>query len=506
MGEGPWDQWTGTDSLLERLVAGGSARLEGSGNLTLEDEEDVQEANVPKGPGQVDFVLLCDFEEFRSPLSEAIQVRLVSRDDAAFEIVRGVRGEGLSPLPRYRLSGTVSVQRGELPVSISVTLDSRTLAPITLVAGEDSTEVKNITRVAIVDVATVGQFESAGKTTSCRAVLPNFAGEATVESGGARITVKEVSPESTSSLYAAESRGKLLPSAYLEVQRLHEDADEAVELALNDFGWLLSFYTGRRVHPFAWEGTAESDTVWHIQTTRVLTPFVTDGPRSCVSGTVSLEYFLGCAWKAWQELDERYRARLRGAVNLYTEMLSATFPTQRLALTTMYLESFRDLVLGSSTVLEAVNKDQKKFDPTKIAKAIRNTLRNEIKGSERLSPEEELALVELVKKLGPGQVNNLFRKTFKESLLELYKRAQLEVDPVEIGRFITERDKVMHGSWDSGREGTLNTYRLAEYGLNLLEKLLLRLLGYEGKYHNRVNVSTEDFPAGKFNWQSHQGI
>ncbi len=96
MGEGPWDLWAATDSLLERLINGRTARLEGRGTLELESEDGVQQDEAPEGPGQVDFALLCDFEEFRSPSAEAIQVRLVSRNEAAFNIIRGVRNEGLS--------------------------------------------------------------------------------------------------------------------------------------------------------------------------------------------------------------------------------------------------------------------------------------------------------------------------------------------------------------------------------------------------------------------------
>jgi hypothetical protein len=73
VGEGPWDKWEGTDSLLERIVNGTSASLEGTGVLELEDEEGSQESQVPKGPGEVSFTLLCDFEEFKLPhIEEAI--------------------------------------------------------------------------------------------------------------------------------------------------------------------------------------------------------------------------------------------------------------------------------------------------------------------------------------------------------------------------------------------------------------------------------------------------
>ncbi len=83
--------------------------------------------------------------------------------------------------------------------------------------------------------------------------------------------------------------------------------------------------------------------------------------------------------------------------------------------------------------------------------------------------------------------------------MELYEKSDLEVNSEELGRFIRERNAVIHGSWDSGRGGTLETYRLAEYGLNLLEMLLLRLFEYEGEYYDRTSGSIQYFPAGNTN-------
>lgn len=259
MGEGPWNEWGGTDSLLDRLVNGASARLEGTGVLELEeDEEGPQENQVPKGPGEVNFALLCDFEEFNSPNTETIQVRLISRDDAAFSVIRGVRSEGLSPLPRYRLSGSVSTSNGEVPIRMdAVTLGVRSL-PLTSIP-----EMK-ITRVARVGAVTVGSLESTKDLINCKLVIPNFAEEAVVEGGGVRITLNEISLETTEALHASESRGKVLPGSYLEVQRLQEDAGESVKLAVDDIGWLLSFYAGRRIHPLAWEGETNRGLGWRL--------------------------------------------------------------------------------------------------------------------------------------------------------------------------------------------------------------------------------------------------
>lgn len=483
MGEGPWDEWNGTDSLLERLVNGTSARLEGTGVLELEDEEGNSEFQMLEGPGEVSFALLCDFEGFKSPsMEDSIKVRLVSCDDAAFSVIRGASIEGFSLLPRYRLSGSISTEEGEIPVRLNaVTLDARTPAPI-------SATKREIRRVASVGMVTIGSLESTKDLITCKLVVPNFVEEqAVVEGKGVRISLKEISSEATHSLYAAESQGKFLPGSYLEVQRLQEDAGANIALAVDDFGWLLSFYAGRRIHPVAWEGETDSGTVWRIQNTQLLTPLGEDQPESCLSSVVSLQHFLQHSWRAWQSFNEQRRLRVRGATNSYVDILTATFATQTLALVTMYLERFRETFVGGSELLEGSGSKK-----NKVARELRQALRRAIDSSERLNDSEKNTLCESLRK-NPGKVNDLFRKSFRESLLELYGMLGLNIDEEQLARFIRERDVVLHGSWDSGREGTLGTYRLAQYGLHLLEVLLLRLFEYEGEYHNRVTQTAEDF-------------
>lgn len=496
MGEGPWDLWRGTDSLLDRLIYGKSARLEGTGILELEEDEgSAREPKAPKGPGRVRFALLCDFEEFRSPDSEAILVRLQSCDEAAFEVIRGHVTRPLEPLPYYRLSGAVSTELGELPIQMNaVTLDSRSIAPIDV-----SGEGEKISRLASVYVVTVGPLSSESSLSACKVVVPNFVDEATVEGAGVKIYLHEISSETTQQLSALESRGKVLPGSYLEVQRLQDDANENLKLAVNDCGWLLSFYAGRRIQPIAWEAETEQGTVWRIYDKQMVTPIDESHTPSCIYEVVTLEHFLQHAWEAWQGRSEGQRSRLKGAVNSYADVLSATFSTQKLALTTMYLERFRDLMFGSSTTLEEVNQE-KQINVNKIAKSIRKLLRDTIENNENLSDDEKCQLVESANGVGPGQVNSLFRKTVKEALLELYERANLEVSPEKLGKFIAERNKVIHGSWDSKLEGSLRTYRLAEYGLNLLEMLLLRLFGYQGEYRNRATASKEEFLFKDVDW------
>jgi hypothetical protein len=80
----------------------------------------------------------------------------------------------------------------------------------------------------------------------------------------------------------------------------------------------------------------------------------------------------------------------------------------------------------------------------------------------------------------------VLRKSFKDSLLELYDRADLSVDRSVLSGFIRERDNIIHGTWDASRDASIQTYYWAEYGLNLLERLMLRFFGYEGQYWDRV--------------------
>jgi hypothetical protein len=389
MGEGPWDPWKGTDSLLKRLIDGKSARLEGTGVLELQEEEDSWKSGAHEAPGQVNFVLLCDFEEFKSPYAEAIKVRLVSRDDAAFRILRG-KGDDrrFRPLPWYRLSGSILGDQGEIPVQMeAVLIDDR--APTLLGIPEKKKEVR---QVAPVGSVTVGPLKSMKELVICKVVMPNFVDEVTLEDRGVRVALSPISPEVTQSMYASESQGKILPGSYLEVQRLQEDAGESVELAVNDVGWLISFYAGRRTHPIAWEGETGRGTVWHIQNRQLITPLSENYANSCVSNVVPLEHFLQHAWIAWQIHNEQRRARLRGAVNFYADILSVTFSTQSLALTTMYLERFRHLMLGNSAVLQVINEDQEKIDANSMAKRVRSTLRTIVEHNENLTQMNNASL------------------------------------------------------------------------------------------------------------------
>ncbi len=63
-------------------------------------------------------------------------------------------------------------------------------------------------------------------------------------------------------------------------------------------------------------------------------------------------------------------------VNLYSQILASTYTIQQIALTAMYLERFRKLVLSNETVLEQIDAKEKGFDEYKVATMLKDTLNN----------------------------------------------------------------------------------------------------------------------------------
>jgi hypothetical protein len=254
------------------------------------------------------------------------------------------------------------------------------------------------------------------------------------------------------------------------------------------FGWLLSFYAGRAVHPIVWEGKTEDGPVWCIHANQI-TPLPIQEADPCLRPG-KLGHFLEVAFRAWLARNETERLRLKGAINSYKEILAAPFATQQIVLTAVYLERFRELFVGSSELLEGSNSKK-----DRVARNMAKTLKEAIDSSSRLNPGEKLRLSDSLD-TNRGKISDLFRKTFRESLLELYERADLDVDEEKLREFIAGRNKVIHGTYDASAEGAWKNVRLARYGLNLLEKLLLRLLRYEGEYYDRANDETVLLPEG----------
>jgi hypothetical protein len=191
---------------------------------------------------------------------------------------------------------------------------------------------------------------------------------------------------------------------------------------------------------------------------------------------------------------------LRSVVNLYAQILSSTYPIQQIALTAMYLERFRELVLSNETVLEQVNAKEKGLDEDKVAKMLKDTLSNLVEFVEGLDADDRGKLRRVINGIGGGHVSGLFRPSFQKQLTELYGRAKLPIDRDELRTFIEERNAVVHGYWDSSAEGAMRMHSLAEYGTNLLEKLILRFFRYEGPYYDRTINSIEQFDHKDPTW------
>ena len=235
-------------------------------------------------------------------------------------------------------------------------------------------------------------------------------------------------------------------------------------------------------------GGTEDGPAWCIHAHHI-TPLPVQDADPCLRPG-KLGHFLEEAFRAWLARNETHRLRLKGAINSYEEILAAPFATQQIALTAVYLERSRELFVSSSELLEGSNSKK-----DRVARDIAKALKEAIDSSSRLGPDEKKRLSDSLD-TNRGKISDLFRKTFRESLLELYERADLEVDEEKLGEFIAERNKVIHGNYDASAEGAWKNIRLARYGLNLLEKLMLRLLQYEGEYYDRANDETVLLPEG----------
>jgi hypothetical protein len=179
-------------------------------------------------------------------------------------------------------------------------------------------------------------------------------------------------------------------------------------------------------------------------------------------------------------------------------MLTAAFATQQIALTAVYLERLRELVVGGSELLP-VTSTFTNSQRERVESELRAGLREVIDRSSKLDEDQKKTLQESLKS-NSGKIRDVLRKSFKDSLLELYDRADLSVDRSELSGFIKERDNIIHGTWDASPDASIRTYYWARYGLNLLERLMLRFFGYDGRYWDRVTDSIEHFEHREPNW------
>ena len=421
-----------------------------------------------------------------------IKVSLDALDKGGKGILDWTPAQERAPMPRYDLAGSAEVG-GE---TMAVRLDPL-LVDHTLPADFHSMMYKDISFKVCADDG-LGE-----KPTSARAIVPNlFTPEVETETAGLRVRLEPGYPDAEHSLSDPDNAGKVLPACLLHIEKVEEAEDVDVAEAIEIFGWLLSFYAGGAVHVNAWEGTTKSGQCMWCLRAHDVRRLPLEAKRTCLPRD-GLEPFLRRGHESWQELEELRRGRLRGVVNLYAQILSSTYPIQQIALTAMYLERFRELVLSNETVLEQVDAKNKGFDKDKVAKMLKDTLTNLVEFVEGLDADDRSKLRRVIDGIGGGHVSGLFRPSFQKQLMELYGRAQLTIDRDELGTFIAERNAVTHGYWDPSPEGAMRAHRLAEYGTNLLEKLILRFFRYEGPYYDRTSNepnSIEQFDHQDPNW------
>jgi hypothetical protein len=336
-----------------------------------------------------------------------------------------------------------------------------------------------------------------------RAIVPYLLAPS-VETGarGLQVRLESILPGAETISRDPERARKALPTHLLHLE-CPESTDEAhwsgMGKALEAFGWFLSFYAGRAVHPSAWEGETEGGRVCCIRAD-VVDPLPLSPVATCLRHVRldSLEPFLTRACESWPSLGDQQQMRLRGVVNAYRQMLTAAFATQQFALTAIYLERLRELVVGGSELLP-VTETFTKSKRTKVESELRAGLREVIDRSTQLDEDQKETLKQSLAS-NSSKIRDVLRKSFKDSLLELYDRADLSVDHAALRGFIRERDNIIHGTLDASRDSSMRTYFWAAYGLNLLERLMLRFFGYEGQYWNRVTESLEHFEHREPNW------
>jgi hypothetical protein len=464
-------------SVIDELLDGRSVEIRGDGILTLREGHD----GPPAGPGRVRFGLRYAPEEASESHTHAIKLTLDALDDGGREILGWNPAEERVPMPHYNLDGTSEAGGKTTAVRMEPVLVDYNLSA-TMHAMFDADFTWNVW---------VGGGPRE-KTRNARAIVPNLAApNVETETAGLRVRLETVYSEAEKALRDPENAWKVLPTCLLHIERAEGGDDVEVDEAVEVFGWLLSFYAGGAVHLNAWEGDTEHGHVWCLRA-RDVRPLPVETKRTCLPHD-GLEPFLRRGYESWRNLDETRRGRLRGVVNLYARILTSTYPIQQIALTAMYLERFRELVLGNETVLEQVGAKEKGFDEDKVAKMLKDTLSNLVAFVEGLDADDRSKLRRAIDGIGGGHLSNLFRPSFQRQLMELYSRARLPVDQEELRTFIGYRNEVVHGYWDPSPEGAMRAHRLADYGTNLLEKLILRLFGYDGPYYDRTTGGIAQF-------------
>src|SRR5829696_6264665 len=473
-----------------QLVNANPVILMGEGELIRQPDQE----GLPDEPGRVQFKLRYAAMADGIPHAQTIELGFRALDEAGARILRWQpASEGKVPFPRYALAGMVELDGEELRMCIDTVSVNYTLGHLPFGMMHRANKVL------------VGEGLGS-EVVRVRAIVPNLLAPSVETSArGLQVRLESILPGAKLISRDPERARKILPTHLLHLERPEStdvahaphwpDKGEAVET----LGWFLGFYAGRAVHPSAWEGEAEDGRVWCIQAVAV-DPLPSSTVATCLRHDYldSLEPFLTRACESWLSLGDQQQKRLRGVVNAYRQMLTAAFATQQVALTAIYLERLRELVVGGSELLP-VTEVFTKSKRNKVESELRAGLRDVIDRSTKLDADQKETLKQSLES-NSGKIRDVMRKSFKDSLLELYNRADLSVDRSLLSGFIRERDNIIHGTWDASRDNSMKTYYWAEYGLNLLERLILRFFWYEGQYWDRVTGNIEYFEHREPNW------
>jgi hypothetical protein len=480
----------GEYSVVDELVNGNPMVLTGEGELIRQPDQN----GLPDEPGRVQFKLRYAPMANDIPHAQDIELGFRALDEAGARILRWrPTSEEKVPLPRYDLAGITELGGEVMPIRVdTISVDYR-FGSLPLAMMHNANKVL------------VGE-ELGSEVARVRAIVPNLLAPSVETSArGLQVRLESILPGAKLISRDPKRAMKVLPTHLLHLERPEStdvahaphwpDMGEAVET----LGWFLGFYAGRAVHPSAWQGEAEGGRVWCIQAVAV-DPLPSSTVATCLRHDYldSLEPFLTRACESWLSLGDQQQKRLRGVVNAYRQMLTAAFATQQVALTAIYLERLRELVVGGSELLP-VTKVFTKSKRNKVESELRAGLRDVIDRSTKLDADQKETLKQSLES-NSGNIRDVMRKSFKDSLLELYDRADLSVERSLLSGFIRERDNIIHGTWDASRDNSMRTYYWAEYGLNLLERLMLRFFGYEGYYWDRVTGSIEHFEHREPNW------
>lgn len=451
---------SGEAIVIDKLVRGEPIEVEGTGCLILQPDQ----VGPPPGPGTVKF--LATYDPSNDP-SNNIEVQLRPVDAAGEDILDWAPGTSVTEtMPRYDLDGSAQLGCSTDPLHIeTINVDYRTGKWLHCMAPDRAHELSWGPGVG-------------AKKRHARILIPNLSAQASVSNSNFDAQLGPLI--SDDDLQDPFNAGRIIPGSLLELEHLGEDTD--LQEIVRAFGWFLSFFAGKPVHPLCWEMSTSDGPFYRVSTTFSAARLPVQQSRTCLMRS-TLEEFLNLSWQTWKTLSEEERLTIQGGVNAYHEILTCPYPTQQIALTAVYLERFRQRLLGDSEFLpapESISKNKK----SNVESDLRKALRSAVESSSRLEEEQKRTLLCSLRH-NPNQIQALFRKSFRDSLVEVCEHLDIVIDQRTLSRWVQQRDEVTHGAWDSSRRGTLDTYWISRYGISLLEKFIMKSLGYKGKYFDR---------------------